>query len=143
MGGKVYNLICENKVEDIEKETLENIKKLRSLEIDLKNKEKEIADLPNASLMDSIDKKNIKGLTKDIEADCGTIEQIVIVDKSPFLGKKLKEIQLPEDALVGTIIRNEKVIIPDGETIFQLGDKLTLLGKREDVKKTMGQISPD
>jgi len=50
---------------------------------------------------------------------------------------------LPEDALVGTIIRHEEVIIPDGETVFELGDKVTLLGKREDVEKTIEQMKPE
>jgi K+/H+ antiporter YhaU regulatory subunit KhtT len=142
LGGKVYNLFCENKVVDLEKDAKENIKRLNSLENDLKNKEKEIEELPRVFGKESIDRRSIDDLKKDLEAGGGTIEQIVIEDKSPFLGKKLKEIQLPEDALVGTIIRGEEVIIPDGETVFQASDKVTLLGKKEDVDKTIEQMKP-
>ena len=99
--------------------------------------------LPKTFETEPIDKKNVDDLKKDLEAGGGTIEQIIIEDRSAFLGKKLKEIQLPEDALVGTIIRNEEVIIPDGETIFELDDKVTLLGKREDVEKTISQIKTE
>lgn len=114
---------------------------MQSLEKDLKNKEKEIEDLPKTFDMESIDKKNVNELKKDLEVGGGKIEQIVIEDKSPFLGRKPKEIQLPEDALVGTIIRNEDVIIPNGDTIFQTGDKVTLLGKKDDVEETIEQIN--
>lgn len=143
LGGRVYHVLSENTEADLAEEIKDNIQKLRSLEEDLKNKEKEMEDLPKTFVAESIDVKNINALKKDLEAGGGTIEQIVIEDKSPFLGKKLKEIQLPEDALVGTIIRNEDVIIPDGDTVFQIGDKVTLLGKREDVEKTIGQMTPD
>jgi K+/H+ antiporter YhaU regulatory subunit KhtT len=143
LGGKVYHILSENAEAKLEEEIKENIQKLRSLENDLKNKEKEIENLPKTFETDPIDKKNVNALKRDLEAGGGTIEQIVIEDKSPFLGKKLKEIQLPEDALVGTIIRNQDVIIPDGDTVFQIGDKVTLLGKREDVEKTIGQITTD
>jgi len=144
LGGKAYNLFCENKVVDLEKDANENIQRLNSLENDLKNKEKEIEELPKAFAFgtESIDKRSVDDLKKDLEAGGGTIEQVVIEDKSSFLGKKLKEIQLPEDALVGTIIRGEEVIIPDGETVFQINDKVTLLGKREDVEKTIEQMKP-
>jgi len=141
LGGKVFYLLSENADADLEEEIKENIQKLRALEKDLKNKEKEIEDLPKTFETESIDKKNVNELKKDLEAGGGTIEQIVIEDKSPFLGKKLNEIKLPEDALIGTIIRNEDVIIPDGKTIFQIGDKVTLLGKREDVEKTIEQMT--
>jgi len=142
LGGKVYQLFAENRLEELEKETEKNIHKISSLENKLKNKEKEIEGLPKTFGTEPIEKKTVDDLKKDLEAGGGTIEQIVIEDKSAFLGNKLKEIQLPEDALVGTIIRYEEVIIPDGETVFELGDKVTLLGKREDVEKTIRQMKP-
>lgn len=142
LGGKAYDLLCENRGADLEKEIGENIQKLRSLEKDLENKEKEIEELPKVFEMESIDKRNIQDLKRDLEAGGGAIEQTVIEDKSPFLGKKLREIKLPEDTLVGTIVRQEEVIIPDGETAFQLGDKVTLLGKRKDVEKAIEQMRP-
>ena len=142
LGGKAYNLFCENKVVDLEKDAKENIQRLNSLENDLKNKEKEIEELPRAFGKEPLDRRSIDELKKDLEAAGGTIEQIVIEDKSPFLGKKLKEIQLPEDALVGTIIRGEEIIIPDAETAFQASDKVTLLGKKEDVEKTIELMKP-
>jgi len=141
-GGKAYNLLCENKAVDLEKEVEENIQRLTALENDLKNKEKEIEELPRSFGMESIDRRSVQELKMDLEAGGGTIEQIIIEEGSPFLDKKLKEIQLPEDALVGAIIRGEEVIIPSGETDFQTGDKVTLLGKREDIEKTIGQMKP-
>jgi len=142
LGGKAYDLFCQNREVDLERETVENVRKLRSLEKDLENKEREIEELPKTFETEVIDKKTVQELKKDLEAGGGAIEQVVIEDGSPFLGKKLKEMRLPEDALVGTISRKEEIIIPDGETVFQPGDKVTLLGKSEDVEKTMEQMKP-
>ena len=142
LGGKVYHLFAENRLAELETEIKENIQKLSSLEKKLKNKEKEIEGLPKTFGMEPIDRKNVDALKKDLEAGGGTIEQIIIKDKSAFLGKKLKDSQLPEDALVGTIVRYEEVIIPDGETVFELDDKVTVLGKKEDVEKTIEQMKP-
>ncbi len=143
LGGMVFHILGENSGAKLEENIRNNLQKIKSLEKDLKAKEKEIEELPRSFDNKSIDRKNVDELKKNLETGGGTIEQAVIEDKSPFLGKKLKEVTLPEDALVGTIIRNEDVIIPDGETVFQLGDKVTLLGKRDDVEKTIRQIMPE
>jgi K+/H+ antiporter YhaU regulatory subunit KhtT len=143
LGGIVFHVLNEKTGADLKKETGDSISKISSLEEELKIKEKEIEELPKSFNNNSIDRKNVDQLKKNLETGGGTIEQVVIEKKSPFLGKKLKEITLPDDALVGTIIRNDDVIIPDGDTIFQLDDKITLLGKREDVEKTISQIIPE
>jgi K+/H+ antiporter YhaU regulatory subunit KhtT len=143
LGGIVFHVLNEKTGADLKKETRDSISKISSLEEELKIKEKEIEELPKSFNNNSIDRKNVDQLKKNLETGGGTIEQVVIEKKSPFLGKKLKEITLPDDALVGTIIRNDDVIIPDGDTIFQLDDKVTLLGKREDVEKTISQIIPE
>jgi K+/H+ antiporter YhaU regulatory subunit KhtT len=140
LGGIVFHVLNEKTGADLKKETRDSISKISSLEEELKIKEKEIEELPKSFNNNSIDRKNVDQLKKNLETGGGTIEQVVIEKKSPFLGKKLKEITLPDDALVGTIIRNDDVIIPDGDTIFQLDDKVTLLGKREDVEKTISQV---
>ncbi len=131
LGGKVYQLHAENREKELTKETEDIIEKLKGLEEQLHAKMKEIEE---ASDKGAIDKQQLKEFKKDLELGDGAIEQLVIDEKSKILGKKLMEIQFPENVLVGAIVREEKVIIPDGNTVIQKGDKVTLLGEKEDVK---------
>ena len=85
----------------------------------------------------SIDPKQVIGLKKDLEMGDGTIEQIV-VDQASFLsGKRIMDIKFPKNVLMGTIVREDEVIIPDGQTELKEGDKVTLLGKKEDVEEVV------
>ncbi|MFH1943139.1 MAG: TrkA C-terminal domain-containing protein, partial [bacterium] len=88
-------------------------------------------------------RKQVKGLKRDLEMGDGTIEQIVVEENSPLSGKKLMEIKFPKAVLVGTIVRNDQVIIPDGQTILEKGDKVTLLGKKEDVEEILNKLSKE
>jgi trk system potassium uptake protein len=50
---------------------------------------------------------------------------------SPLINKELKDIVLPADSVLVSILRGEEVIVPKGNTIFKAGDDviaLTLIG---------------
>lgn len=50
---------------------------------------------------------------------------------SPLINKELKDIELPADSVLVSILRGEEVIVPKGNTIFKAGDDviaLTLIG---------------
>jgi Trk K+ transport system NAD-binding subunit len=47
------------------------------------------------------------------------------------LGKKLSKLKLPEDVIIFAAIRENEVIIPKGDTVFEEGDKLMVLAKKE------------
>ena len=51
-----------------------------------------------------------------------------IKENSELLGKKLKDCRFPEDTLVVGITRDCKLFIPDGETAFELNDKVIFMG---------------
>lgn len=53
-----------------------------------------------------------------------------------LIGKSLREIQLPQGNLIPVIRREGQNIIPRGDTILQEGDRLTILGDPEFLKKT-------
>ncbi len=55
--------------------------------------------------------------------DAEAIELKVSRD-SKYTGKMLKNLRLPEGALVAAIIRDEKVIIPYGDSIIEPGDRI-------------------
>lgn len=133
LGGKAYHLFGEKREKDLTVETAEIVNKLKTMEKELVAKEKEI----EALVEKGVDKTHLKEFRKDLELGDGKIEQIVIAENSGAIGKKLLEFKLPKNVLVGAIVRDEKVIIPDGQTKFKSGDKVTLLGEKADVEKAM------
>jgi len=63
----------------------------------------------------------------------------MIASSSPTTdGKTLKDVIPPgSGVLVGVIVRDEKTLIPNGDTIIQVGDKLALVGQRDRMAKFM------
>jgi len=138
LGGQVFQLHIESREKDLLTETKDIVQKLKDLEQQVQAKVEEIKE---ASDKGEINKKHLKELKHDLELGDGTIEQLVIDEKSKIAGKKLMEVKFPENVLVGAIVREEKVIIPDGNTVFQKGDKVTLLGEKDDVKDAAKMIA--
>lgn len=77
-----------------------------------------------------------KELKARLEKGDGALEQVEISFLSPAAGKKVKEVDLPKEVLLGPILRGKELIIPDGETELQATDRVTLLGKKKDVEFT-------
>jgi len=59
------------------------------------------------------------------------IAQVPIPQGSPAVEKKLWEINLPKDVIIGCILRGEKSMIPRGETRILAGDIVVLLSMAE------------
>ncbi|MFO7942019.1 MAG: NAD-binding protein [Bacillota bacterium] len=55
------------------------------------------------------------------------VTEIVIPQDSPAVGTTLTELELPEGAILTTIIRGDEVIIPRGQTLIRAGDKAVLV----------------
>lgn len=136
LGSTIYELHPNPEVEKIKSETSDYVKEIIRLEKELKKKEEEIEELKSG-----IEQKHVRGLKKDLEMGDGTIEQIVVGEKSSLVGKKLSEIKLPGAVLIGSVVRNEEVIIPDGETQLHKGDRLTVLGKKDEVEKVVTSLN--
>jgi uncharacterized protein with PhoU and TrkA domain len=77
------------------------------------------------------DSQELKAL---LEKGGGALEQIRIVPSSPARGKKIKELPLPREVLLGPFRRGKDLIIPHGETELKEGDRVALLGTRQDVE---------
>ncbi|MEO1480065.1 MAG: TrkA C-terminal domain-containing protein, partial [Bacteroidota bacterium] len=46
-----------------------------------------------------------------------------------LIDRKLMEVQWPPDCLVAVIRRGETMVVPQGRTVLQEGDRVTLLGE--------------
>lgn len=45
-----------------------------------------------------------------------------------LIGKELKDVHFPQGALVALLRRRGEIIIPDGKTVFEEGDRITIIG---------------
>nr|WP_319401302.1 amino acid permease [uncultured Carboxylicivirga sp.] len=55
--------------------------------------------------------------------------------QAKMIGLQLKEVQLPKDVLVALIERDNKTFAPNGSTILQENDILTILGEEKSISK--------
>ncbi len=136
LGEKIFAFYPDPEEEKVKKETTEQVKQITALEEELKKKEEKIEELKSG-----IEPKYMRGFKKDLEMGDGTIEQIEIGAKSTLVGKKLSEIKLPGEVLIGSVVRNQEVIIPDGETELKEADRLTVLGKKDEVQRVVVQLN--
>jgi trk system potassium uptake protein TrkA len=56
-----------------------------------------------------------------------------IIETSELINKELKNSDLPEDIRIGAILRDDKVIIPRSDSVFQKDDKVVFLAKKESI----------
>ncbi len=59
------------------------------------------------------------------------IVRVDLPEDSPVINKEIKDVLLPEDSVLVSILRGEEVIVPKGNTVFKPGDDvvaLTLVG---------------
>jgi len=64
--------------------------------------------------------------------------QFEIDDTMPIAGKRIRDLTLPKECILVSVRRKRELIIPDGETILQKGDRLTALvrqGHQADLQK--------
>ncbi len=86
-----------------------------------------IADL----IEQEIDYTGIKTLMK-LKSGKLVLSEIRITDKSPVCNKSLKDINIPRDCVLISVIRDEEVIIPNGFTILKVGDYIISVSNKDD-----------
>ncbi|EHQ90475.1 Trk system potassium transporter TrkA [Desulfosporosinus youngiae] len=77
---------------------------------------------------------NIVGVTL-LEGAKAEAMEILISDNRQIDGQKLKDLNIPPNSLVGTIIHGEEVRVPHGETILHRGDRIVVFTLADMVKK--------
>ncbi|MCK8817960.1 NAD-binding protein [Natroniella sulfidigena] len=55
------------------------------------------------------------------------LSQVILKEDSPVLGKRLKELHLPDEIVFGCVIRGEEVVIPKGSTKLLKNDKVLII----------------
>jgi len=68
----------------------------------------------------------LNGEFEVIEAD--------IIETSELINKELKNCNLPEEIRIGAILRNNEIIIPSSNFVFQKNDTVVFLSKRDQLQ---------
>ncbi|OEF99607.1 hypothetical protein BHF71_08265 [Vulcanibacillus modesticaldus] len=61
------------------------------------------------------------------------IEEVEVINPS-IIGKKLRHVKMPGDILIFSIYRNGETLVPHGDTEFEQGDIVLVVGTNNDIK---------
>ena len=53
--------------------------------------------------------------------------EVTLADDSPVIDKAISEVEVPRDATIVAVIRNEHVVMPRGDTVFEARDEVVAL----------------
>ena len=65
----------------------------------------------------------------------GEVIEAEILPNSAFANKKLKNMNLPKNIRVGAFLRNEKIFIPNSESVFEINDDVVFFSETSCIKK--------
>jgi trk/ktr system potassium uptake protein len=93
---------------------------------------------PRLSAINSILQHIRKGkILSDItlKGEQAEVIEAVAMETSGIVGKPLKKISFPKDALLTSIVRKQEIIIPSGNSIVNPGDRIIIFAKRQAIPK--------
>lgn len=76
-------------------------------------------------IMQFIRRGKILSVTSLPEENAEAFEAVAL-ETSDLVGRPLREVAFPKEAIAGAIVRNSAVIIPDGSTVIQPGDRVMI-----------------
>jgi trk system potassium uptake protein TrkA len=85
-----------------------------------------------SSILRHIRHGRVRGVYSIGDAEAEVIEAQVL-STSPIAGKELRAINMPEGALIGALMKNGKVIRPNGSTRIEEGDTVAIFALSKDV----------
>ncbi len=71
----------------------------------------------------------------------GELIEAEAMDTSGLIGKPLREAELPDDVILGSVVRDDEVILPRGSTVVEVGDRIVLFARSEAVKEVEKMFS--
>lgn len=79
-----------------------------------------------------------RGRIRDVHRlsnEAGEIIEGEALQTSGLFGKPLRELDLPEGTIIGAVVREGTVIMPRGDTLIRLGDRVIVVALPEAIKK--------
>ena len=85
-----------------------------------------------SSILKHVHKGSIENAYSILNGEYEVIEA-EIIETSELVNKELKNSNLPEEIRIGAVLRDQKVIIPRSNFVFQKDDKVVFLAKKESI----------
>ena len=86
-----------------------------------------------SSILKHVHKGTIENAYSILNGEYEVIEA-EIIETSELINKELKNANLPEEIRIGAILRNEDIIIPRSNFIFQKDDTVVFLTKNDQIQ---------
>ncbi len=86
----------------------------------------------------------IPGAIEVVTFSGGRVEMIEfqVMEGSKADGKTVAELNLPQNIVIASIYRNGHIEIPRGDTVLRAGDRVSIVGKTEDIEMLKGVFGP-
>lgn len=81
-----------------------------------------------------IKRNNVETLHRIIEGKAEIME-FIVGKNSKIIDSKIRNLKLPEDSIVATIVRRNEIVIPHGDDIVRDGDRVILIVKNSEVNE--------
>jgi trk system potassium uptake protein TrkA len=62
-----------------------------------------------------------------LEKGRARLVEVTLADDSPIIGPMIRELNVPRDATFVAVLREDHVVVPRGDTVFQAGDEVIAL----------------
>ena len=85
-----------------------------------------------SSILKHVHKSTIENAYTILNGEYEVIEA-EIIETSELINKDLKNADLPEELRLGAVLRDEKIIIPKSNFVFEKKDKVVFLAKRDQI----------
>jgi len=72
----------------------------------------------------------------------GKVTEIIVNEKSPLVGKPLYKLGIPKGIIIGAIVHDGEVIIPDGNSIIHGNDRIIVFSLASDIPVLNKLIEP-
>ncbi|MFM7061152.1 MAG: potassium channel family protein [Actinomycetes bacterium] len=61
------------------------------------------------------------------EGGLARLVEVTLAGNSPVVGKAIRELEIPRDATIVALLREDHLIVPRGDTVFETGDEVLAL----------------
>lgn len=89
------------------------------------------------SIMKLVRRGNVKSVHSIPEGDLEVLE-ISVDERSSVVGKQIREIRMPQSALVVSVLREDETFIPDGSYRLQARDHIIVIARLEFIEQIQG-----
>lgn len=70
------------------------------------------------------------------------VTEIIVSQDSQVIGKTLEDLKLPQGVIIGAIVRKNQVIIPKGDSMLKMRDRIVVFSLKEDAETLKKLFSP-